>query len=302
MNAFAHNFTVGAALNNPEHPITLDALRNYAPSAFATEPHLSRSDRYAYIPTSEIITALMAEGFQPFKASQSRSRIEGKAEFTKHMIRFRHPDCKTNVKVGDAVPEVILINSHDGTSAYKLSAGVYRFVCSNGLMVADSTIASLSVMHKGNIIDEVLEKSFQIVAQSNKALQRVTEWTGLTLSAPEQHLFASTAHEIRFADAEGKVETPITPQQLLVPRRVEDAGYSSRLPKPDLWHTLNTVQENVIKGGLSARQRGIDPETGRGRHRLVTTREVKGIDQDKRLNTALWRMAEKFADLKTGKA
>lgn len=295
----AHDFTPGAALIRQDHPLTLETLRNLAPSAFATEAHESRSDRYAYIPTSEVITALIKEGFQPFKATQSRSRIAGKTEFTKHMIRFRHPDAMENIRVGDSVPEIILINSHDGTSCYKISAGIFRFVCSNGLIVADSTVASLNVYHKGNIIHNVIEGSFEIVRNSNKAFAKVNEWSGLMLTEGEQKAFAAAAHELRFADAEGVVNTPITSDQLLVPFRREDASPASvRLPKPDLWHTLNTVQEAVIKGGLTARNHGIDPNTGRWNNRRVTTREVRGIDQDSRLNRSLWTLAERMAELK----
>lgn len=302
----AHNFTSGTPINRQQVPLTMDQLRAYAPSAFATEAHSSRSDRYTYIPTSEVIAGLMKEGFQPFKATQSRSRIEGKSEFTKHLIRFRHPDSMLALKVGDSVPEVVLINSHDGTSAYKLSAGLYRLACSNGLMVADSTVASLAVHHKGNIVHQVIEGSFQIVGQSEKALEKSEEWNGLALTAGEQGAFADAARELRFADTEGEIATPITATQLLTPRRQDDAngpigwrGNRTEVgPKQDLWHTLNVVQENVIKGGLHGVQRGRDERTGRPTRRNVTTREVKGIDQDVKLNRALWMLAERMAELK----
>lgn len=307
----AHNFTIGAPINNSallrqQTPLTLDQLRLYAPSAFATAAHESRSDRYTYIPTSEVIRGLMREGFQPFKATQSRSRIEGKTEFTKHMIRFRHPDAITTLKVGDSVPEVVLVNSHDGTSAYKLSAGLFRLVCSNGLMVADSTVEMLSIMHKGNIVDQVIEGSFEIVGQSEKALAKADDWTRLQLTPGEQGAFADAARELRFADAEGEIKTPITAAQLLRPRRTEDAngpvGWRGDRtpvgPKQDLWHTMNVVQENVVKGGISGFQQAVDAHTGRKTARRVTTREVKGIDQDVKLNRALWMLAERMAELK----
>jgi hypothetical protein len=309
MNMNMHNFTVGAAINpgvllRQQEPMTLDAVRHYAPSAFATEAHVSRSARYTYIPTSEIIAGLMKEGFQPFKATQSRCRIAGKEAFTKHLIRFRHPDSFSAIqRVGDSVPEVILVNSHDGTSAYKLSAGLFRLVCSNGLMVADSTVAMLSVQHKGDIVRDVIEGSFQIVSQSEKALAKSDEWNQLQLTAGEQGAFADAARQLRFADAEGEIKTPITAEQLLRPRRTEDAAgvidwRKPTAPKPDLWHTLNVVQENVIRGGLHGFAQGVDAQTGRKVARRVTTREVRGIDQDVKLNRALWMLAERMAELK----
>lgn len=133
----------------------------------------------------------------------------------------------------------------------------------------------------------------------------MTDWTALQLTAGEQGAFADAARELRFADAEGSIKTPITAAQLLAPRRTEDANGQVRWrgdttvgPKPDLWHTLNVVQENVIKGGLHGVQFGTDEHTGRRTRRNVTTREVKGIDQDVKLNRALWMLAERMEELK----
>jgi hypothetical protein len=285
--SYLHSFTVGTPANRKQEPLTIDQIARYAPSALATRPHESRSDRYTYIPTINVIEGMMRAGFQPFSASQSRSRIEGKSEFTKHMIRFRHADVTSALAVGDVIPEVILVNSHDGTSAYKLIAGMFRLVCSNGLMVADSTTGSISVMHKGNIIAEVVEASNQIVQNSQKALTAASEWSHLQLTDGEQTAFAEAAHTIRFADSEGKVTTPITAAQLLRPRRSEDTG-------SDLWKTFNRVQENVIKGGLH----GVVRDDNGRRLRAVSTRQVKGIDQDVKLNRAMWQLAERMAELK----
>jgi hypothetical protein len=281
--------------SNFTNALTIDSLRASVPSAFATQPHESRSHRYAYIPTSEVIAGLMAQGFQPFKAVQSRSRIEGKTEFTKHMIRFRHADAIT-AQVGGNIPEVVMVNSHDGTSAYKLFAGIFRMICTNGMVICERNMGELTIPHKGNVINQVIEGSFQIIDDSRKALHTIDRWSNLRLTAGEQNVFAEAAHSLRFADADGVVDTPITASQLLTPRRSEDrdmAGSWSR-PAPDLYRTLNVVQENAIKGGLSAPR----PRTADSPTRMVTTREVRGIDQDVRLNRALWQLAERMAELK----
>jgi hypothetical protein len=155
------------------------------------------------------------------------------------------------------------------------------------MMVSDAEIDAINVAHKGDIVGEVIEGSHRLIADTQKSLGTVRNWTQLQLTDGEQHAFAESAHTLRFADAEGKITTPITPTQLLMPRRREDVG-------SDLWHTLNRVQENVIAGALSAVQRDAD---GR-RVRRVSTRRINGIDQDVRLNRALWSLAEKMAALK----
>lgn len=107
------------------------------------------------------------------------------------------------------------------------------------------------------------------------------------MSPPEQHAFAESARVLRFGDAEGQVTSPITATQLLQVNRPADSGAS-------LWKTFNRVQENVIRGGLRATDRST---AGRVRH--VTSRPVNGIDQDQRLNRALWLLAETLAKHKT---
>jgi hypothetical protein len=288
-----HNFAVGAYANRQQQPLTIDQIAQYAPSAVATQEHSSRSDRYTFVPTTRIIEGMAKNGFQPFKATQSRSRIEGKSEFTKHMITFRYvgdvsSETQELMKVGDVRPQINLVNSHDGTSSYQLLAGMFRLACSNGLMVCEGEFDSIRIQHTGDILQNVIEGSYRIVKDSQKVLTSVAEWNQLQLTNGEQNALAEAAHFLRFADTEGKITTPITAAQLLQTRRTVDGG-------SDLWHTFNRVQENVIKGGLH----GVDRSNGRRRN--VTTREVKGIDQDVKLNRAMWQLAARMANLKTGR-
>jgi hypothetical protein len=278
-------------INRNTQPLTIDQIARYAPSALAIAPGADRSARYAYIPTIDVIKGMEKAGFLPFSATQSRSRVEEHKKFTKHMIRFRHvSSVESLAEVGNCLPEVVLINSHDGTSAYKLLLGIFRFVCSNGMVVADSMQGSVSVRHQGNIIDAVVEASAGIVQKAPLVLDAVKRWGSLLLTDGEQNAFATAAHNLRFADEDGNADTPIQPAQLLQPRRREDAG-------SDLWSVFNRVQEHVIKGG----DRGykVEGEDSPRRVRRVTTRGVKGIDQDVKLNRALWLLAEKMAELKT---
>jgi hypothetical protein len=274
--------------NRNSHPLTLAEIGSVAPSALAVSEHSSRSDRYTYIPTSEIINGMEREGFLPFSATQSRCRDASRREFTKHLIRFRQmSDITRAAIVGELVPEIVLVNAHDGSAAYSLMAGLWRFACGNGMMVSDSTLASIHIRHSGDVVGQLIEGSLKIAEQSQKALEQVGNWRQLQLSSGEQSAFAEAAHTLRFADAEGQAHTPITAAQLLHLRRTEDNG-------SDLWSTLNRVQENCLKGGLTAVARD---ENGR-RLRRVNTRQVKGIDQDVKLNRALWQLAEKMAELK----
>ena len=53
------------ALNNQD-------LHRVAPSIFASAPWERVSERYAFIPTIQVVDALRGEGFMPVKAMQSK--------------------------------------------------------------------------------------------------------------------------------------------------------------------------------------------------------------------------------------
>lgn len=275
----ASRFGQGAALDD-------GALMSLAPSIFASEPHSSRSARYTYIPTADVITGMRSQGFVPVKAFQGNSRIEGKANFTKHMVRFRHADYIGTEKAGDVVPEVVLVNSHDGTSQYHLMSGIFRIRCLNGMIVCESTTADVKVRHSGQVVDNVIEGAFTVIDESKAAIERATQWQGVTLRREEKMALATAAHVLRFGDSEGNTDTPFEPSQLLGARRSDDRGDS-------LWLTHNVIQENVIKGGLQAWTRD-----DKGRPRRAAMREIKNIDGDVKLNRALWMLSEQMAKLK----
>ena len=135
------------------HPMSNELIAQYAPSVLATEAHHTRGDRYTFIPTIEVIDGLRANGFEPYEVRQTRVRNADRREHTKHMVRLRHPDA---IGTQSEVPELILLNSHDGTSSYQLLSGFFRFVCSNGLIAGDVT-NDIRIRHSGNVVDDVLD-------------------------------------------------------------------------------------------------------------------------------------------------
>lgn len=281
-----HDFTVGAPINHhglrhiQKNILTDEALRRLVPSAFAERPYGGMSDRYAFVPTSKVITALRTEGFEPIEATQSVARKEGKQGYTKHLIKFARVDTQV-AKVGDSIAQVCLVNSHDGSSIYELLAGLWRLACSNGLMVSEGDYNSVSVRHSGDIVGAVIDGSFKVIESAAQAGERAAQWKAITLNPDEAHAFADAALKLRWDGSETH-HAPITAERLLMPRREEDRGQ-------DLWTAFNRVQESLVKGGNRGRT-----ATGR-RH---TTRPVKAIGDNVKLNRALWTLAESMAKLK----
>lgn len=268
----------GNALSN-------DELRARVPSIFATEAHESRSERFAPIPTIEVLDGLRAEGFDPFFAQQARTRVEGKAEFTKHMLRLRHRSITNDD--GQAF-EIILVNANDGTSSYQMVPGFFRFVCANGLMCGE-TFNEVKVRHSGNAVGEVIEGAYTVLQEAPLVAEQVDRFKSITLNDDERQIMAEAAHMIRFPeahDANAPKPAPVDAEALLRINRRDDMA-------SDLWTAFNVVQENTIRGGLRGLHRS---ETGRLIRR--TTREVSGIDQNKALNRALWMITERMAEAK----
>jgi hypothetical protein len=259
--------------------LTNDQLKMTAPSVFATKPWDKMSDKYRFIPTIDAVEALRANGFEVFSARQSRTRIEGKGEFTKHQLRLRdvrNGNLPATLKLGQLYPEVIVTNAHDGGSAYKLDAGLYRLVCTNGMMVAQGTVPGVSVRHSGQI-DNIIDAAFEVIDEFPKMLAEVEEFGALSLNPEQQMVFANSALTLRYEEG----QSPVKAADLLTNRRADDRERS-------LWNTLNIVQENMIKGGLRGRGK-----TGR----RFTTRSVKSIAEDTRLNRSLWTLAQEMAKL-----
>lgn len=258
-----------------DHPLSDDQVRTVAPSIFAETPHESRSQRYSYIPTAAVLAELRKEGFQPFMVCQTRVRHEERRNYTKHMLRLRH----ASQIDGTEASEIILLNSHDGTSSYQMLAGMFRFVCQNGLVCGD-TFADVRVPHKGNVTDHVIEGAYEVLHGFERVQHSRDAMGAITLDDGEAEVFARSALTLKYDDS-GKA-VPITESQILRPRRFDDNG-------SDLWSVFNRVQENLVKGGLTSR-------TANGRQRQ--TRPVQGIDQNVRLNRALWLLADGLRKLK----
>ena len=280
---FARNTRVLRA----EAPLSEDQMRSAGPSVFAERKHSSRSERYTYIPTIDVLRGLRREGLQPFMVAQGQSRIEGKAEFTKHMIRLRHA---AQVQTRPEAKEIILINSHDWASSYQMLAGLFRFVCCSGLVVGKA-VQDIRIPHRtpkgGNLQDQVIEGAFRVLDEFDEVDERTEAMKALQLKPPEKIAIATAALALRFGDRSvedtgGHSPAPVTAEQLIEARRPEDLG-------PSLWTTFQRIQENLIRGGQAGRS---------AQGRRLQTRPVGGIDRGVSLNRALWMLAEEMRKLK----
>jgi hypothetical protein len=253
-------------------PLTFEQIKGVAPAVFqeAAAPHMSTS--YAYIPTIRVLETLVEQGFTVHEVAQARPHKTDNDPYMKHMVRLRMP-VKAK-KVGDIVTELVLINAHNGTARYYLYAGLYRMICSNGMM-AGETISSLVVAHRAAAYTKhhVLEGSYRIVEEEfPRLLQARDVMQQVTLSPVKQLTLASQAMSLRYPTS----VPPFKPEQLLESRRPQDDGDT-------LWNVFNRIQENVIDGGMKS----VSAMYGR----VTTIRPIERVDQRVKINRGLWDAA-----------
>jgi hypothetical protein len=234
------------------------------------------SQRYAFVPTTEIVAGLREKSWLPVRVEQQRVRTATRIGFQKHLIRFRRAEQMQTLDEWNA--ELVLTNSHDAACAYLMRVGIYRRLCSNGLVVSDDTFEAIRFRHAGLKADEVVQASFRILEYLPKVGALVDRFRSHRLDDAEALAFAHQALLLRFPTPD---QAPIEAQTLLIPRRPEDQA-------ADLWTVYNRVQENLVRGGLSDHHRS---RAGR----LRTLRALHGLDSKIILNKGLWKLAEATA-------
>lgn len=267
-------------LNSGIDALEIDQLQELAPSIFTDGSYNKMSPNYRAIRTIDVLDTLLEEGFQIYKARESRTRNAERVPYVRHAIQLRKPSDKP-VLIGDSVEELVLTNSHDGTTAFKLFGGFFRFICLNGMVVGDKTM-QFRVLHKGDkqkIADAVADAAHEAMAMFTRINEYRERMQSVVLNEELQLAFATEALALKFAQ-----RTPtLTPNQFLEARRTDDNGDS-------VWQVYNRVQENGTKGGLT-------PDRALTGRRTRRTRPITSISEDISFNRELWNAAVKYMEL-----
>lgn len=254
--------------------LTDDQIRAKAPSVFATHAAANVSEKYAYLPTYQAVRDMRLMGLEVASVREGYKRSpEGRA-FAIHELRMRRPgDVAQGRQLGDLFPEVILRNSHDRTSGFDLSAGLFRLVCLNGMTVADHAF-NVKLRHVGKgQVDKLYAGVAMIIESLPKTIEIAASWQKIGLASEQIQRFADRAAEIRGSSI------MLDPGQILRPRRWDDQG-------TNLWSVFNRVQENFTRGGMT------------GHSATNQRRSVQGIRTlaaDVDFNKKLWTAASELA-------
>lgn len=261
--------------------LTKDDIRRAAPVAFAEAPTREVSSQYVFANTETVIDDLAKFGWLPTSASQRTARKGVESRFSPHMVKFANPDIVVEGQDGLSWPEIILKNRHDGLGSFQFMAGMFRLVCSNGLVIATANFGSVKIAHKGYSFDELREIVGKRVESLPQVIGTMNQMKERQLTGAEKHRLALDAILLRSginptsngAD-EFKPEAGMI-KSILTPLRKEDKS-------DDLWSVFNTVQEKAIKGGFQ-----------------LGGRRVKGItsfEKDLNLNQALFDRALSYIE------
>jgi len=258
--------------------LNLNEIGQSCPAALTQRQSSNLSHIYRFIPTTEVMDILGEQGWFPTQAVQTKTRkgFESQSPYKKHMIRFRNQNNEVLSKeIGDTHPEIVLTNSHDGTSSFKFHVGLFRLVCSNGLVIADKTFDQFRVMHKGFQKNDVLKAISMTTEKIPYVIGNVQNMMSKELSKSQQYDFAKIAAEQRWGE-----DKLIDLNQMLQVRRMEDAG-------DDLWSVFNRVQENMLQGGILT----VTPKEN-GKVRNSRSRAIRSINQNLEVNKMLWTLSE----------
>lgn len=264
-----------------------DDIRRVCPMALHTTPtNPEVSDKYVHANTMTVVEDLAKLGWFPVQAKQCRNKKNSSGIRSFHMIAFQNPDVKitktldNGEKIVDTYPRIILTNSHDGFNSFKFMVGLFRLICSNGLVVCNNQMVDMSIRHINYDFEELRKIVASAIAQVPNIVNTMNDMRNVMLTDEQKTALATEVVKIRkgVEDDENYVVDAEVVEDILTPVRNEDNGN-------DLWTIFNICQEKMIKGGFGFRG---------ATNKLRKQRGITSIKKDMDFNQRLWQTASQY--------
>lgn len=264
-----------------------DDIRRVCPMALHTMPtNPDVSDKYVHANTMTVVEDLAKLGWFPVQAKQCRNKKNSSGIRSFHMIAFQNPDVKitktldNGEKIVDTYPRIILTNSHDGFNSFKFMVGLFRLICSNGLVVCNNQMVDMSIRHINYDFEELRKIVASAIAQVPDIVNTMNDMRNVMLTDEQKTALATEVVKIRkgVEDDENYVVDAEVVEDILTPVRNEDNGN-------DLWTIFNICQEKMIKGGFGFRG---------ATNKLRKQRGITSIKKDMDFNQRLWQTASQY--------
>ena len=267
--------------------MSIEELKKTCPKAFCTTPtNPNLSDKYVQATTIDVVNDLAKLGWYPVQAKQCKAKKNSSGIHSFHMIAFQNPDIKIN-KIDDegnvtidAYPRIILTNSHDGFNSFKFMCGMFRLVCSNGLVICDNEMVNMSIRHINYDFEKLRKVVVKAIEEVKTIVDTMNKMQTIILNEEQKRELATEVVKIRKGiEEDEKVEiSDEIIDDILTPVREEDK-------KMDLWTIFNVCQEKMIKGGFNFHT---------DRQKLRKQRAITSIKKDIDYNQRLWLKATKY--------
>lgn len=262
---------------NQDGFLSTSQIKERAKSVFTDKAGPSTSDKFTHIPTYKVIEDMAQLGWMVVDAKEVKARAKNSIGFQKHLVVFRNPDVVINGADGDTVfPQILLTNSNDGKNAFTFTAGLFRLVCENGLVISTEQFNDVKMRHMGYTFEELQVQIKEMVELLPLTVESMNKMKEIELTSDQTKALAKKALSTRFT--EEQVEAfKIDIDQLLEPTRPEDKG-------SDLWSVFNVIQEKILDGDFTY-------ITGAKSRKA---RKVKNFKQDMEINQKLFAMAAEY--------
>lgn len=238
------------------------------------------SGKYQHCNSMDIIEQVSKQGFELVSTSYGTPRKAEKKGFQKHIMIFEHQS--KGLIDDDNKMQLLVTNSHDGSSSLRFNIGVFRTICANGLVVGDNFLES-RIRHIGKGFLDQLDhetnetlKNFDIVAETVRRMQ------GMELNGYQKAEFAREVARARLRQVQNVQYVNLN--DVVKVRRHGDQS-------EDFYTLFNRAQEAAIRGGIGYRTSKVD-EQGKTFLRNNTTKEIKSISTKLELNKELWNIAQ----------
>lgn len=244
--------------------------------------HAERSNRYVHVTTKDLGDVFQIHGFNLIKYSQAKVKNQSDLTHAKHLVKFRH---NGEIKIGDSIPELLIQNDGLGKRALRISFGLYRLVCANGLVVG-SDFFNYKFNHNSSILSNLDRAVPEILNQSEVLRDQVLRLSNLETTGEQRLDLASAAVEIMTKNSSLNLQSADL-SQLLKPRRWADSDQSA-------WSVFNRIQENVFRSRVQA-----IVLNDKNEQELVTLKKVGENSQRAiEINKDLWTASESVFNIK----
>jgi hypothetical protein len=257
--------------------LSKEELATLAPQTFNHIVSSNLTNKYVHIPTDTIVDDMEALGWFPYNVKTVKARKKN-AQTAKHLIQFFNPNIVINNEEGkaDLYPNLLLINSHDGSTAVRFEMGVFRMVCENGLVIKSKDFGGFKMKHMGYTFEDLRVHINNMVKELPTVVANLNKFSQVEMTPEQQHEFAIKAVEARFGEDKQLTDEDI--KGLLIAERKEDVGDTC-------WLIMNRVQEKLTNGGFSYL-------SVKGKPRKA--RAIKNFTQDIEFNQKIWSLLEEL--------